>query len=1585
MSSISFYNKPVPEHRDMCDNVSEMILRTNPKLSTNVKIMVGDDFVSLDSFNACREISSSKYKNFNTYTTSTYNADVAKFWKNTETGFAYKVMQEHDNTSMKDDYGQQYETFYWAGCEYIDSLEYNEEYGMLAPLWLDKNIPERFVIFKINDPSYWNFVMNATDPRELDFKEDILKKCKILKTIDLTENSRIGSYIRRYASQKGFPEAPFTMTDEWISFNGINYETGTFTSKKENYSERFWQHDDTVLEFDKYITEGFERNNIIVANLLNIEFLFDDPEADEYKFTRYFGLYCNFIEDGKFEISKHGLYNTGNTYSDSVHTFDIYNNKPFIAENELGVVVPFKTSSVSDTDLLPDMSIMSANNSVFCIQDINNDLHSINKLNDIPTMSSGYSALRLDESSIDLDVFKGFVEKVESVSCVYENTKTPSSMTCTLTDTVPAYSTMQLFQIVGSTEVVLAELKSVPSGAIVIPGTWDWDMFCGDGSLEEIAKAICGSFNQITDVGIHAYYDHETIHFISFNSTPAYNQFGIRLVNCPVPSCITFANDGMLFGSNDWEHVKCKKELAGTFKPGDYLPSTTHNGFCRIDAVVTDYDNAVKKENDEISFPDGVWCDVLLDSNGVIVSRTNHTKIYESFKPSYGRLSFFPVKDFEFSSWHNVTKYGDTSELDYETEKIQLSEELIQHIVELIQNQLTEMSVTVDASDILDVFLNTTDDIVISSDTATYSIQVLSGPNENDEYVISIDFLAVNGAMAGQTEDSIAHNFSFDTLSTTLNVPMLTYLKNEYMRCYENMNPSLMTLSKTQPWICAWVMKNGKDVREKPYRLNSNPVFGQYSFSPSANNYEPNTEAYNQEWFYIMAEPPVMSGSTMVDQRKLWSYTGFKISDVDDFEDKLRDVNENWFDVFFKRDHVKTGKNSVPNEYYSTPDYANKYSLLRKGNDFVNAETFFRGAKLEFMMKSDWSEKLDNNLDVIKVKRGYDLNDYKFTAVCVPLYVNDGSSVSNLKMKVIRNDKFKTITLINYIIQEYTDAVDLTILELPSPYKMVLDKIERYTMYNPSGDAAKKNDNVAKPVSTKGGGKITDVSSIGGGKYTITGNGTSFLSDFDTYNPKDVYYNNPQNPYYKEILLVNDVSLDVQNRIYAVLRILEVVSDTKMIGEIRGNADSSSVCDIFNRWDGIISLANVVGSTASTVFWNDYYILNCNYSQLASNMNKCVFASVKHTINSTQHDGMTYELVDEDGTLHSSESANAEFPYAIRVVDPLENAKYEYMSLLFDGEWVTYGILPSHAAPMYRHTGIFTPLRNDVLYYTDPFIKDFATNPDLVDPVKEKFFKNSRHMNTCFDSDLSDFGIIKDLCFHRTNESNPNVFKLTGGDKPVYPVSNRFAIGHRDVQVFNSSWDPWYFTRTIANTLEEDCHGTLSMKENKSFFGSKCMNMPEKFSFETFTFGETDGNDVVVSVNGSHIEMKVNIEKKLTDTIGASLIDMFQHYVDEQYSYGDKTTVEDDVESYIKQNLIKLYQFDSITLWVKEESASTGPYFLWDGLPMNDLEKRQHGLKETHVMGVSSIDVNKLDKKIVFNIKNGTRYTFGLHVDVTKK
>ena len=77
--------------------------------------------------------------------------DVFKFFQfgKFPTDLAYEVFQEYQDVSVLSQYQNQYEMFYSAGTRSVASEAYSENLGMLSPLWLNEQIPSKFVVFRI--------------------------------------------------------------------------------------------------------------------------------------------------------------------------------------------------------------------------------------------------------------------------------------------------------------------------------------------------------------------------------------------------------------------------------------------------------------------------------------------------------------------------------------------------------------------------------------------------------------------------------------------------------------------------------------------------------------------------------------------------------------------------------------------------------------------------------------------------------------------------------------------------------------------------------------------------------------------------------------------------------------------------------------------------------------------------------------------------------------------------------------------------------------------------------------------------------------------------------------------------------------------------------------------------------------------------------------------------------------------------------------------------------------------------------------------------------------------------------------------
>jgi len=404
---------------NLLDQASYSVIRTNPKLTANVKVVSDGTDIYLESFSANTRLASQKFKAFKVDGTSTYDQDVFKFFDYGKFPIeaAYEIFQEFQDTAVLSNYGNQYEMFYCSGTRSIASESYSQSLGTLAPLWLNEQMPSAFVIFRLNNPAAVNNLNAANEntntanaQTSANFTKQVLENCTAIKTFDLTEGTALGSYIRNYRNQEDFPEVPLNMTwrkDEPILWNGISYKHGGFTSSGNFAYEDMVVKDSTIMQDEYMFTQGFQNNGILLANLLNLEFLFDDPTASDYSINRYFGMYVNEIEEGQFDLSGEAFYkNTEKSQLPKIKTItevSQYLNTPFEITNENGILLfldPTKTTTITG---VPTPTRVDEVESVFYVKDKEDDFHTIKK-------GSFWDAeqIRLFDTKVDVSLFTGY-------------------------------------------------------------------------------------------------------------------------------------------------------------------------------------------------------------------------------------------------------------------------------------------------------------------------------------------------------------------------------------------------------------------------------------------------------------------------------------------------------------------------------------------------------------------------------------------------------------------------------------------------------------------------------------------------------------------------------------------------------------------------------------------------------------------------------------------------------------------------------------------------------------------------------------------------------------------------------------------------------------------------------------------------------------------------------------------------------------------------------------------------------------------------------------------------------------------------
>jgi hypothetical protein len=328
------------------DRSSYGLLKTNPKLTGNVKLTVdsiGD--IWLNSFNANQELSDASYKKFAVSASSSYQKDLYSFFKNGQTPADVVFdLYEYDDQYLnsKPSYDQQFDNFYNYGVEQLNSKFYDEDFTFLAPIWLRKTLPDYFIIMRVDHPiNPDTYIDNITLE---DTIKDYMSGARIIKTFDLRASSKAGSYIRNMVNDQRWKERPLEFSWEQNTptyWSGAVYTDGTLSSKGELIYD-YIKKDRPVKEFEDFITSGFQRNNIISSNLLNLEFLFNDEEAPMYSINRYIGFYVTENQLAEFEIEPSVLGKITDQTPQPKKDVDgePYSTRSFIQSNPNGIQIP---------------------------------------------------------------------------------------------------------------------------------------------------------------------------------------------------------------------------------------------------------------------------------------------------------------------------------------------------------------------------------------------------------------------------------------------------------------------------------------------------------------------------------------------------------------------------------------------------------------------------------------------------------------------------------------------------------------------------------------------------------------------------------------------------------------------------------------------------------------------------------------------------------------------------------------------------------------------------------------------------------------------------------------------------------------------------------------------------------------------------------------------------------------------------------------------------------------------------------------------------------------------------------------------
>lgn len=352
--------KEIITKKILTEDASFQLVRTNPKLTGNVKLVINEaGGIWLESIKANPELSKDVYSKVPIDPLQSHAANIFRFFNSGQTPneIIFDLSEKVDSTKTSKDFKDQYDfSHYFSGAKYLASNKYSERLSYFAPLYIKNELPSYFIVFKIKDPSNAKLDQIKSNydngQTKTDYLIELFKKASIIKTFDLREDTPIGKYLTDYKNNPNFPTSPLTVgfgENDYTTWNGIIINEGKLGYRGELLNS-LYESSQPLKSFEENITNGYSRNGIIFPNIINFEFAFNDDSSEKYDFNRYLGVYVNAIELTKLDIDLDRAYLERPIWENSpkfkkkyVETDDVY-----VAQtNPNGVKIPYKNSTIN--------------------------------------------------------------------------------------------------------------------------------------------------------------------------------------------------------------------------------------------------------------------------------------------------------------------------------------------------------------------------------------------------------------------------------------------------------------------------------------------------------------------------------------------------------------------------------------------------------------------------------------------------------------------------------------------------------------------------------------------------------------------------------------------------------------------------------------------------------------------------------------------------------------------------------------------------------------------------------------------------------------------------------------------------------------------------------------------------------------------------------------------------------------------------------------------------------------------------------------------------------------------------------------
>lgn len=270
------------------NDVSQAMLRTNPRLTGNVKVVIDSNSdIFIDTFKVNDVLANKKYHKVPVSYKDYYGKNLMSIFNKMTSKDFYDIPNKYKELfTVTSKWEDQYVTTYESGCQTNQDKLYSENFSLLSPLYINHVLPDFFVIFRIDNVGEFTF-------------DKLVEKGKQIAVYDFRDGTKLGTYLRTIQKNAEkyndgiFISTPTSQDPDTYYENcitGISIDKGVITQQYESAQRNpatndVWNH--------YYFIQAYGNHRIVHPRLINFEFMFDDNTSKDSQFevNTYFGVY----------------------------------------------------------------------------------------------------------------------------------------------------------------------------------------------------------------------------------------------------------------------------------------------------------------------------------------------------------------------------------------------------------------------------------------------------------------------------------------------------------------------------------------------------------------------------------------------------------------------------------------------------------------------------------------------------------------------------------------------------------------------------------------------------------------------------------------------------------------------------------------------------------------------------------------------------------------------------------------------------------------------------------------------------------------------------------------------------------------------------------------------------------------------------------------------------------------------------------------------------------------------------------------------------------------------------------------------